>query len=236
MRRFLIVLFLAMLVSFTLEADVITRFPSLQDNERLAHSTRRERRNPTARHIWTPVMTLYAVRDNNIEDASVLFTWDNVPWFHIQFSNDLKMCFFIVETVIASDPVAPSVRRDLYVANGISGEVRRLLTGMGSAAYCISKDGRFILHLSSLIRDSRNYSVNLFNLYLIDVEKGGILDEFEWRLNRSEYANEMNPVEGLDILAIDSIFRLLAVGYRELIIAEAEYDPGKMKLRTLFIR
>ena len=208
----------------------VTSFTPLQDNERLDFRTARERRNPATPHSWTPVITVYAVGDNDIEDISLLFSWDNVPWHHIRLSGDSRMCFFIKETTIAPDPV----RRDLYVAVGSTGEIRRLLTDMRSANFHVSNDGKFVLHLRVLDRVFR--SINLVNFYLIEVETGVILSEFEWYLDRDEITHEVDPIEAIGIFWNDGIFQLHALGYRDAINAEAEFDPETRELRTLFIR
>ena len=226
------------ITELTVMVDRITSFPPLQDNERLTFSTLRVRRNHATPHIWTPTITVYAVRYNDTQDTFVLFSWDSVPWHHIQLSGDLRSCFFIVETVIAPDPV----RRDLYVAAGSIGEIRRLLTDMGGANFRASRDGTFVLHASAFnmhswcIRGMKLHSINLVNFSLIEVETGAILGEFEWQLDRPEFTHEIDPIEGVDIFWNDSIFQLHAVGYRGVVIAEAEFNPATMELQTLFIR
>jgi len=217
--------------SIDITENTITRFPPLQDNERFAHSTTSERRNPATPTIFTPILTLYAASDNNdIEDASVLFTWDNAT-DRIQFSGDRRMAFFVVRNIVPG--LMPSW--NLYAAIGSTGEIKRLTTDMGYPIHRASEDGIFALHLSVTNRVYRN-SINLMNFYLVNVENGAILDEFEWQLNRSEFLHEIDPIEGLNIHWSNGIFRLIAVGYRGAITAEAEYDPETMELRTLFIR
>jgi len=107
---------------------------------------------------------------------------------------------------------------NLYVANGITGEIRRLLTGAESR-WRVSKDGRFI----GFLYGRRN---DFITIYLFDVTAERIVSQFEWRTNR--------PIANWSILRFDTIFIIRADFENGYTVAEAELDPATMVLQTIW--
>ena len=190
------------------------RFIPLGYNERFAYSMQTVR-NDEGRG-WER-MTLYTVRNNDIEDISDLFSWENVEPRGVQFTADHRMCFFLVRDVVRWGFIWT---HNLYMANGLTGEVRRLLSDTGPLLR-VSKDGRFV---SFLGRDRAGESVDIF---LFDIASETIVGEFEWR-------TEWPVSGGWDIFRFDNVFRIYGTWERGQIIAVAELDPETMELRTLW--
>ena len=88
MRNFLLILILIALHTSVLAAEVVGRFSPLNDNERFAYALERV---PDAQGQWLLRldMTMFAVRNNDINDTSELFTWEvaNDSW-GVHFTGD----------------------------------------------------------------------------------------------------------------------------------------------------
>jgi len=193
--------------------EEITRFTPLNANERFAYSTENARDNE-GRGWWN--ITLYAVRNNDINDVTELFTWEDIDWSRVNFTDDLRVCFFIDYNHIKRDF---NWTHNLYMANGFTGEVRRLITDI-SPLFRASTDGRFI---SFLRRNLNEYSANIF---LFDVENEIMAGEFEWRVN--------SRINTWVLYRFDNIFRIYGTNEGGGILAAAELNPSTMELVTLW--
>ena len=191
------------------------RFAPLGDNDRFAYAIQTVR-NDAGRGVHK--MTVYAARNNDIEDITELFSWMDVRYGEvIQFTSDFRKGFFLA---IQRGENPHIWTHNLYMANGLTGEIRRLLTDTGSLLRA-SKDGRFVGFLG---RGQVGESVNIF---LFDIASETIVGEFEWR-------TEWPVSGGWDIFRFDNGFRIYGTWERGQIIAVAELDPDTMELRTLW--
>lgn len=143
------------------DIDETIRFTPLNDNERFAYSLEGVQ---NVRGFRMMNMTLYAVRNNDIEDISELFTWKDVLWFGIQFTDDYRMCFFAVWQRSEIPPHSPSFTHYLYMVDGATGEIKKVMTNL-MLPFRASKDGRFVCYINQW--------------RLSDFEKGLILSETE---------------------------------------------------------
>jgi len=201
--------------------NTIITFPPLQDNERFAFYMQTLNEN---RLFWQKI-TMYALRNNDAEDITELFTWEPVAGNRhggIQFTEDLKKFFFQESTPTFGHRIF-----HLYFANGITGEIRRLFTDMGHTPWRVSKDGRFILFQRSA------FNTGYVTLFLFCVENKAIAGELKWRPYLTLYMQH-SFINGWDIRRFDSIFRIYALGEAASIVAEAELNPLTMELRTLW--
>jgi hypothetical protein len=222
MRNFLFIIFLLVQVLPVSMADEIIKFTPLRDNERFAYTTQTQHGN--LGRVWQR-MTMFAVRDNNIENVTELFTWEPVRHSDIQFTSDFKKGFFIESNIIRWDD---SDLYHLYMVNGFTGDIRKLLPDIGlSSGFRVSKDGKFILFLGS------SYPTRDFmDFFLFDVENEVMLGEFEWRPNR-QFLPWGDPIHSWRVRRSNNIFWLLAT-VAEFIVAAAEFDPITMELKTFY--
>ena len=212
MRIFLFALFLAMQVSFSLQAEVVARFTPLNDDERFAFTTGR------AHHIRESLV-MYAVIGNNIEDRRELFIRGRASWARVYFSNDLRVGFFLA--MPGETPDFDFALHNLYMANGNTGEIQRLISAIGvHTNFRPSKDGRFI----SFIRG--DFSSNFATIILFDVETNAMSGEFEWKLT--------NPVDMWMLDRPGNNFRAFGLNEGGDIIALAKLDLATMELRTVW--
>jgi len=214
MRGFLFALFLALCVSFPLTAEVTARFTPLADNERLAFSREQIRWGMAG---WQHNATFYAVRNNDIEDKRELFTQEDVIHHLIQFTNDFRTVFFTMR----GRP--PNHTRPIYVANGSTGEIRRLIHDAGGGLIKSSVDGRFVgIVITGHLRD--NFRI----IRLIDVANES-MQEFEFRTTRA-------VTGGHSIFSYGYGFRIYAIFEGDHIGAVAILDPLAMELNVLWDR
>jgi len=208
------------IIHYSTGGDQITRFAPLDDNERFAFSDV----GVWDGQRWQSEMTFYAVRNNVMEDFTILFARRSVTWPDVQFTNDYKRAFFN-ETRFIGDINTPEVRIDsIYVADGFTGEVRRLLPDMGNNNnWRVSKNGRFI----SFIRHI--FSVPTV-IYLFDVENESIVGEFKL-IPRIPANRGWN---GWSIARFDNIFRIYATVEFGYIAEVVEFNPVTTELRTLW--
>ena len=194
--------------------EEITRFTPLNANERFAYSIENARDNQGQQAWWN--ITLYAVRNNDINDVTELFTWEDIEWANVNFTDDLRVCFFLARQRTENMRVWTS---DLYMANGFTGEIRRLITDT-IPLFRVSTDGRFI---SFLRRNLNEYSANIF---LFDVENEIMAGEFEWRVN--------GTVNSWEVFRHENIFRIFGTLMGIDLVAAAELNPATMEFRTLW--
>ena len=188
-------------VPYVIAEVEIERFTPLNDNERFAFSMHSVRLSPVR---WQPHITIYAVRDDNIEEASELFTWAIQNKESVQFTSDLRQCFIRVDT----RPFG------IYRVNGSAGEIRRVLS-IDNPNFRVSMDGRFIL-FQSYIRN-REFA----HLFLFDVESESIISEFEWRPNITASSWSINRFgEVFKIYAVNELGEIEAVGTLNLVTRE----------------
>ena len=213
-------------------AEVASRFTPLADNERFAFSVENTRIYLTAENmrfpqgIWVNNMTVYTIRNDNTENISKLFTWEDVIWSSIQFTSDFKNIFFVPNYTYRRIVPTANFPLCLYIANGYTGEIRRLLAGVvGNADYRVSRDGRFVLFQGN--ENNREFA----HLFLFDVESNVIVSEFEWRPNRH---GDLDLIEGWTVHRFDNVFRIYAVSEFGFIRAVAELNLATMELETLW--
>jgi len=207
-------------------------FTPLADNERFAYTM------PlifdSDGHV-RGAMRLYAVRNNDIDDVSELFTWEEAIWQSIQFTSDLRKCFFAMRVLPphrTQEPLLVShFKRYLYVADGSTGEVRRLPVQV-MPRFRVSKDGRFVSFINNW--QLPYFEKNIFyseweqaNIFLFDIETE-TMSQFIWRTN--------SRISGSwDVFRFDNVFRIYAIAEGgTYIAAAAELDLATMELTTLW--
>jgi len=225
MRISIFVFIFVLQVSFALLASEIPRFTPLQDNERFAYAIQSMRDSEGRPRME---LTIYSVRNNNVEDISELFTWENVRWNNVAFTSDFRKVFFIGITRIGSGINAPQIS-NLYMANGNTGEIRRLITdNLGGSSLRASKDGRFVIFQRHNFR-----SIDSSQFYLFDVASETVLGEFIWRPNRPEYFWAVN---GWRFIRVDNIFRIIADYDGDAgSLAVADFDPETRTFISLWV-
>jgi hypothetical protein len=199
-------------------ADEITRFPPLADNERFAFSEHSVQLSPV---IWQPHITIYAVNDNNIENAVELFTWA-ISRNNIQFTSDFRTAFLHVGRYAIPGRVTSF---DIYMADGNTGEIRRLLTDI-RGNFRASKDGRFIL-----FQIHRGWE--FAHLFLFDAKSETIVGEFEWWPENHIPGGDFSQ-SSWAIRRFDNVFRIYALGEHGYIDAVAELNPATLELKMLW--
>ena len=218
----------ATLPSASVEA-VVTRFTPLQDNEQLAVSFQNMRShvgNPAVLRYWQRLV-MFAVRNNDIEDISELFTWEHFQGINIQFTRDFQKAFFVDSNWNAD--ISPLPIQNLYMADGRAGEIRRLLadTEIGRhIGWRASKDGRFVSFIE--LDPARSF---VLRIILFDVESKAMVGEFEWQ-PQSERA--LINIQGWTIRRFDNIFRIYGVSEIGSIEAVVEFDPATMEFTILW--
>ena len=200
-------------------ANEATNFTPLQDNERFAFSLDNVLDNEGRAH-WN--MTLYAIKDNDTDSVSELFRWQAVRWWDIQFTYDLRKSFFVDNSFLRSGSRAQA--RSLYMANGVTGEIRRLIADVGSERIRVSKDGRFVVFQGSA-------GTGHVNIFLFCVESETIVGEFEWRPNSPEWFH----IEGWNLRRFYNFFRIYATANKGIIYMIAELKPETSVLETVWI-
>jgi len=212
-------------ISLALSASEIHRFTPLADNERFAYTIDDHSQQIGHVLLFWQKMTMYAVRNNNIGDVAELFTWEPVRSYEIQFRNDFRKAFFI-ESKSAGRNTGES--HHLYIADGFTGEIRRLLPNVGRGSLRVSKDGQF----ASFFRAT--FPSEFVHIYLFDVTNETIVGEFVWRPNRPEWVQRRYMISNWRIIRADTVFRIIAVGEAGFIAAVAELNPVTMELTTLW--
>jgi len=229
MRVFLYVLFLAAQASFAFSSEVVARFTPLDNNERFAYSVRQVR-SLTDFRIWIPNITVYGVRNNDIENVSELFTQDGVSWGSIQLTGDLRKIFFLAVPMESYyrpfDSLLDGIYGPyLYMADGSAGEVRRLMADV-NLAFRVTKDGRFIGLVKELDRRMwprfGAFATDRVGILVYNIE-AGTMARFEWRAN--------NPVESWDIYRLGNTFRVTGNFRSIYAIVAVDVDPTAMELR-----
>jgi hypothetical protein len=196
-------------------ADGSMKFTPLKVDERFAYSTQWK-----PERLWQN-MTMYAVRNNDIENAIELFAWEPVNWDSIQFTSDLKKAFFIE----SYPTVGIDRENNLYMANGLTGETRILLTNFGYSPYRASKDGKFVCYYRGSNREP-------MTIMLFDVEKEAIVGNFEWN-PILPLANKYGYI-AWTVRRSDSHFGIYGSIDSGFIFAAARLDPEAMKFEVLW--
>jgi len=210
---------------FAETADEIIRFTPLADNERFAFSEHLIRVISPAPHLVfsLPHITIYAVNDNNIENAAELFSWEDMTRNNIQFTSDFRTAYLLVNKSAIRGRV---LSFDVYKADGAMGEIRRLLTDIRHANFRASKDGRFIL-----FQIHRGWE--FAHLFLFDVKSETIVGEFEWWPENHIPGGDFSQ-SSWAIRRFDNVFRIYALGEHGYIDAVAELNPATLELKMLW--
>ena len=194
--------------------SVAARFTPLADNERLAFTVQQE----------TGVTTFYAVDNYDYENFSAIYTRTRgITWSSIQFTGDFRNGFFVfLESAIW--------KSHLYMLNGLTGEVRRILTYMGGGPSRVSKDGRFAAFLHRT--DNEGQEVNM---YIFDIENESIVGEFIWQPweNISDPSILSQQINSFIIFRFDNIFKIYAA-IDSGIVGGAILDPAAMTLISIW--
>jgi len=115
----------------------------------------------------------------------------------------------------------PNIRvYDLYLADGFTGEIRRLISDTESMVFRASKDGRFVAFRN------RHHADDFVIIYLFDVKNEAIVGEFKWR--------PVGTVDGWELFRFDNFFRVVGIWQSGAIVAVVELDLSTMELRTVF--
>lgn len=195
------------------------RFTPLDYNERFVFATDNVRDIAAGLSRWD--MTLYAIRNGDIASASKLFSWRNVGSPDIQFTDGFRRCFFLSRRYLNTRIF------DLYLADGTTGEIRRLIADTVSSVWRVSKDGKYIGFLNFRYPDTSALK-NYVSIYIFDVENEVVIGEFEWQ------PIVPGRIQGWNIFRLDNIFRIVGSIMRGTIEAVVELDLATMELRTIF--
>jgi len=206
-----------------LATEAVGRFTPLADNERFAVLHLGASR-PGADVVRPSFMTFYAVRNNDITDITELFTWENVlvpgaddP----QFTSDFRTAFFRVR---AQEPL-PFPLYALYMANGSTGEIKRLPILVPSAIggnFRVTKDGKF----AAYPRGGQGGQAASVLISVFDIE-AETMTQLTWRVTERGFG-------GWLIFRSDNGFMIHRTGEGGDPLAIAELDPATMELRTLW--
>jgi len=199
--------------------DETIRFNPLGDNERFAYSLENVQTHSPYQRRWD--MTLYAVQNGDTANAVELFSWENVETNRVQFTSDLRKCFFLTRR-------GSTWTFDLYVADGLTGEVRKLLADTVGSLFRVSEDGKFVGFLS------RHHAHDSVTIFLFDVKAGVMAGEFEWRPEHYPIAPGWGIFGGWSIFRFNNVFRVAGLSEGSAIITAIELDLTTMELRTLF--
>jgi len=206
-----------------LEAEVAARFTPLADNERFAYSMRNQQtRLETGGWVHWQKMTMYAVKNNDITDVTELFTWEPVRFASVQFTGDLRKAFFLENNVVQSGR-GTAHAHILYMVNGLTGEIQRLLTDVRDPLLRASRDGRFIAFLSHFFSHER-----FVDIYLFDIESERIADKFRWQVSARDGT--------FRLFRFDTIFRIFINFEGGYIGAVSELNPETMEFNVLWDR
>ena len=197
----------------------IARFTPLNDNERFAFSTQTIHDENFRSHNR---LTFFAIRNNDISDVTELFTWEPILRWDIQLTNDLKKAFFIQTTPDFMRRESERINH-LYMANGITGEIRRLPADIGHDSMRVSKDGRFVLFQKNV------FGAGYVTIFLLCVENEALVREYAWKPN---VPRDLSGISAWNIRRFDNVFRIYASGESGFIYAAAELDLSTMKLET----
>jgi hypothetical protein len=200
-------------------ADETARFPLLADNERFAFTFGRAAQSI----IWW--LTVYAVRDNDIESRRKLFVWEDVADTDgFQFASDFRTVFLAVRQ---RNP--PSDWHTLYMANGFTGEVKRLPMEV-ILPWRASKDGRFVAFIniwqvSDTGECTGDWDREKANIFVFEVETG-VITQIAWKTN-------MHIEGGWSLYRYGNTFLIHGSFEKGRLAALAELNPTTMELRTL---
>jgi len=225
MRVFLLILFFSLQVSIVFSAEIVAQFTPLEDSERFAYSVENVR-SPRGGGMWN--MTLYSVRNNDIDNVSELFVWEDVTWAGIQFTGDFRIAFFFARQRPEASPPA----RNLYMANGNTGEITKIMSNRDGTGFRVTKDGRFIGFIGGW--DSPGYERSSSphlgrrqrNIFVFDIQNE-TMERITWSI-------DWFVDGGWSLFRFDNIFRIYAQQEGGGIRAVAELNPATMELRTLW--
>ena len=211
-------------ISVFIPAQETTGFTPLANNERFAYTTPHSFNNE-GRGQW--VLHLFAVQGGDIENAVPLIATGSIRNWEVQFTSDFKKAFFINIDYPGNGISAPDIH-SFYMANGLTGEVKRLMVDTSYASWRVSRDGQYILF------QSFEHRAGYVNLHLFDVENEAIVDEFIWRPDRPARLNQSAPIQAWEIRRHGSIFRIYATTELGFVAAIAEFDPASRQVVTLW--
>ena len=210
--------------SIALPEIEITRFTPLDENERFAFARDNIEVPPP---IWgMDILTLYAIRNNDIENRRELFTWEDVTEGHIQFSHDFRKAFFSTRQ---RELIPPTSLQSFYKVNGSTGEVKRLPIEV-EPRWRITQDGRFVAFINRWLLSDTGETTGRWdreqaNIFVFDSETE-TMTQLTWRTNM--------PIEsGWTLYRLGNIFRVFG-GHTSFALAATELDPATLELRTLW--
>ena len=216
--------------------EAVMRFTPLAENERFAYFF--ETRGGT----FPTSLTVYAVQDDDIENAAYLFTIDGREGDYstntITLTEDLKTLFFVRwrNPPLRGRRPLPRNVPNLYMANGATGELQRLPVFISSTqwlSFRITRDGRFVVFIDPF--PDYDYESGSFTGSAESHQATIVVYDVEQRTTM-RYVWE---IEG----SIESSWRLTAMGYTFGIfgtmerggrLARAEFDPASMALKTIY--
>ena len=191
------------------------QFAPLNYYERFAFSNQRG---------WPGVpITMYAVRNNDSENAVALFTWRQILSVRgVQFTTDFKRGFFMERVTFGES--------NFYKADGFTGEIRKLFSATSppfTFEWRVSKDGRFI----GILIDNSDYRDNSVYIHIFDVENEAFSTKIEWYLYRDP---QLGPRNGWSIFRFDGVFRIYGWAGNGHTLAGAELNLETGELKTLW--
>jgi hypothetical protein len=211
MRICFLSLLLAVCVSLSAMADVVARFAPLADDERFAYSLQ-DIKDENGQHMRIDLV-VYAVKNDDVENAAELFTWERNTRDFVQFTSDFRTAFFNVWS---------EGTYTLLKADGTTGEITVIASDVVGGR--ISTDGRFYAFI-----DFRRLSdYEKANIVLFDVENEA-MTHLEWRPKRPVYG-------GWSLFRFGNIFRIYGIidSGGSPAAAAIEMNPETMEITVLW--
>lgn len=192
-----------------------THFAQLANNERFAYEIRVVQ-NP--QWGWMQNLIFFAIKDNNIENITELFAWEDIVDYPVNFTGDYRIVFFAVQRRAENSPYKPISPHYLYMADGNDGIIKRLPVNI-MPQFRVTKDGKFVAFLNSSEKEQAN-------IFVFDVEKGTRMP-LGWRTNK--------PIDGAWVFfRFGNTFRIYGTTEGGSIAAAADIYPATMELRILW--
>ena len=216
--------------------EVFQHFTPLTDDERFAYFF--ETRGGT----FPTSLTVYAVHDDDIENAVHLFAINgregDFSTHCITLSEDLKTLFFVTtqNQNLRGRRHPPTNAPNLYMANGVTGELQRLPVFIPEHvwySFRITRDGRFVVFIDPF--PDHDYESGRFTggaerhqatIVVYDVEQRTTM-RYVWEI-------EGWIESSWDLTATDNVFGIFGTSERGRRLARAEFDPESMELKTIY--
>jgi hypothetical protein len=193
-------------VTYTVFAQTNGMFMSLCYDEELAYIHKNENKT----------LILYAVNRNNREAKREIGRWNDVEsGMLIQFSNNYKMCFFIIKKAHFYA---------LHQVNGYTGQVVYLMD-MPTGIFRVSENGKYICYIKSFFNSEKTELLKQVPIVLFDIT--------EKTINELKWGPDVPPDGGWYLIrSADNTFKIYALWEGGSIYAVSIINPETGILKT----